>query len=124
MSRYFCGERRNSEVMKKSVSLLMQHTPKWQEQKGEARSTINFCYWYFGTFAIFQSNDKAFREWSDGLLAALLESQRGANDSEDEEGSWDPIDPWGACGGRVYSTAMAVLALEVQCRFLRQRAEY
>ena len=33
-------------------------------------------------------------------------------------GSWDPKGPWGPYGGRVYSTAMAALCLEVYARYL------
>ena len=33
-------------------------------------------------------------------------------------GSWDPICIWGGYGGRVYSTAMSALCLEVYYRFL------
>jgi len=33
-------------------------------------------------------------------------------------GSWDPDNLWGNYGGRVYSTAMATLCLEVYYRYL------
>ena len=33
-------------------------------------------------------------------------------------GSWDPKDEWGRYGGRLYSTALATLTLEVYYRFL------
>ena len=36
------------------------------------------------------------------------------------KGSWDPADHrWGTRGGRIYSTAMALLALEAEFRFLQ-----
>jgi hypothetical protein len=34
-------------------------------------------------------------------------------------GSWDPIDPWGEDGGRVYSTAMLTMCCEVYYRYDR-----
>jgi hypothetical protein len=37
----------------------------------------------------------------------------------DEHGSWDPVDPWGSAGGRVYSTAINALTLEVYYRYYR-----
>ena len=38
----------------------------------------------------------------------------------DEKGSWDPqVDPWGDQGGRVYSTAINTLCLEVYYRYDR-----
>jgi hypothetical protein len=36
----------------------------------------------------------------------------------DLAGSWDPKCIWGGYGGRVYSTAMSALCLEVYYRFL------
>ena len=33
-------------------------------------------------------------------------------------GSWDPNDTWGRYGGRLYSTTLATLTLEVYYRFL------
>ena len=35
-----------------------------------------------------------------------------------DKGSWDPKDRWGGYGGRVYSTALNALILEVYYRFL------
>ena len=35
------------------------------------------------------------------------------------KGSWDPIDPWGPDGGRVYSTASSRMCLEVYYRYPR-----
>ena len=48
------------------------------------------------------------------VKAAVLDSQRmdGAH-----RGSWDPLGPWGHSGGRVYSTALMVLNLEVYFRY-------
>ena len=37
----------------------------------------------------------------------------------DEDGSWDPIGEWGLAGGRVYSTAIGAMTLEVYYRFTR-----
>ena len=34
-------------------------------------------------------------------------------------GSWDPVGPWGREGGRVYSTALCTMCLEVYYRYPR-----
>ena len=47
---------------------------------------------------------------------ALLPHQRTDGNFE---GSWDPIGPWGKDGGRVYSTAMGALMLEVYYRYAK-----
>jgi hypothetical protein len=46
----------------------------------------------------------------------VLESQCKPGASR---GSWDPIGPWGFSGGRVYSTAIGVLCLEVYFRYAK-----
>ena len=39
-------------------------------------------------------------------------------------GSWDPDTVWGGYGGRVYTTAMAALCLEVYYRYLPLTAPF
>ena len=46
----------------------------------------------------------------------MLVDEQLANGSD--RGSWDPKDRWGGYGGRVYSTALSTLILEVYYRFL------
>jgi len=50
------------------------------------------------------------------MKAAVVSSQRKDGSAT---GSWDPIGPWGFSGGRVYSTALGVLCLEVYFRYAR-----
>jgi hypothetical protein len=59
---------------------------------------------------------KYWEPWNKALKKAVLDSQRHDGD---EKGSWDPKDAWGFPGGRVYSTALMVLCLEVYYRYGR-----
>jgi hypothetical protein len=60
---------------------------------------------------------KAWRPWRDAVVADLVAAQHAAADGC-AAGSWDASkDPFGVAGGRVYTTAMAVLALEAPNRF-------
>ena len=47
---------------------------------------------------------------------AILPNQRKDGDFK---GSWDPDGAWGFSGGRVYSTAMMTLSLQVYYRYSR-----
>ena len=38
--------------------------------------------------------------------------------AQDLDGSWVPVDVWAKIGGRVYSTALCTLSLEVYYRYL------
>ncbi len=82
----------------------------------------NFYYWYYGTLACFQNGGDAWQKWNVKMKAALLPSQckGGAKDGtpQDVDGSWDPNSVWGAWAGRVYSTSMGALCLEVYYRYL------
>ncbi|MEX0937768.1 MAG: squalene--hopene cyclase [Pirellulales bacterium] len=72
-------------------------------------------YWYYGTLALYQEQGEAWRQWNEALVATLLVNQQTEGAAA---GSWNPDTRWGGYGGRVYSTAMAALCLEVYYRYL------
>lgn len=118
LCRLFAGESRTSPSIRKGVDVLMAHTPKWQEQKGRILSTINIYYWYYGSYALFQFGGAEWKKWNKEMIDALVGTQRQGVD-QCEDGSWDPIDEWGPAGGRVYTTALGAMTLEVYYRFKR-----
>lgn len=81
---------------------------------------VNLYYWYYATLALHyrhQRDDRAaadWRAWNDALTAALLATQ--VTDGRDA-GSWNTNTVWGGYGGRVYTTAMAAMCLEVYYRY-------
>jgi hypothetical protein len=81
---------------------------------------VNLYYWYYATLALHhrqQISDNAaaaWRTWKDALTTALLETQVAAGE---EAGSWNTNSIWGGYGGRVYTTAMAAMCLEVYYRY-------
>ncbi|MCA9241200.1 MAG: hypothetical protein KDA37_13415 [Planctomycetales bacterium] len=89
-----------------------------REPPGEGRT--NFYAWYYGTLALHHnrrestSAGNAWRQWNDALKRTLVASQvtEGVN-----KGSWSPNSVWGGCGGRVYTTALAAMCLEVYYRY-------
>ena len=78
-------------------------------------STHNLYYWYYGTLAIYQYGGTPWRQWNDTLRDTLVAEQQTRGH---QAGSWDPKAPWGAYGGRIFSTALSTLCLEVYYRFL------
>ncbi len=117
LCRLFAGESRKSDAIKNGVGILMKEPPRWAERRDKRLSTINIYYWYYGSYAMFQFGGPKWREWNDAMQEALLPSQVMGTD---KDGSWDPIGEWGAAGGRVYSTAIGAMTLEVYYRFERQ----
>lgn len=80
---------------------------------------MEFYYWYYGTLCAFQQGGDIWKRWNEGLKAALLPTQRKGGD---EDGSWDPVghsvEGSESQGGRVFTTAMGALCLEVYYRYL------
>jgi hypothetical protein len=87
---------------------LLQHLPGVGDD--------NVYYWYYGTLAMFQFQDENWNRWNDSLQQRLISLQEP--DQSYLSGSWPPDRVWGGYGGRVYSTAMSCLCLEVYYRYL------
>ena len=113
LCRFFMGQDpKEDAVMKQHAELLRKTLPEWDPKK----KANDMYYWYYGSYAMYQMGDPYWKDWNRAMKPAVLESQRkdGAH-----KGSWDPIGPWGYAGGRVYSTALMVLCLEVYFRYAK-----
>ena len=58
-------------------------------------------------------------QWKKAIETALIPNQRREDKDDNFFGSWDAAGPWGEEGGRVYSTAICALILEVYYRYAR-----
>lgn len=116
--RFFLGIQRDERAVQEATNYLGQRLPSG----GQA----NLYYWYYGTIGLFQAqlapsgtgqafNQIAWQQWNEALQQQLLARQQR---SGDDAGSFSPDTVWGSYGGRVYSTAMATLCLEVYYRYL------
>ncbi len=114
LARVFMGEDpRKSAIIKKGANLCAELAPTWNPSDG----SIDMYYWYYATLAMFQVSGKHWEIWKKGMEKAMVESQRQDTDYCQYKGSWDPIGPWGHDGGRVYSTAVMALCLQVYYRY-------
>jgi hypothetical protein len=118
VSRLLSGESRSNGAIQKGAALLMSELPLWREYEAGRQSKVNFYYWYYGTQALFFIGGETFDRWRAAMVPTLILHQRREGC---ERGSWDPIGEWGPIGGRVYSTALATLALEIAYRYHRTR---
>jgi len=108
----FMGEQSKTRGQQESNAYVMQHLPVWSR---EVPGAINFYYWYYATLALHLSGSESFGVWNDALTTALLQ---GRVTEGPAAGTWDPASHIGIRGGRIYSTAVATLCLEVYYRFL------
>ncbi len=79
------------------------------------RQKLDLYYWYYGTLAMFQYGGTEWQQWNVRVRDLLISEQLQEGDNA---GSWEPRDPWSGYGGRIYSTAVATLILEVYYRYL------
>jgi Squalene-hopene cyclase C-terminal domain len=101
------GMRRDNAASREAAEYLLARLP--------TRDTFNEYYWYYGTLAMYQFGGDGWTSWNGAIRDLLISEQRTDGDFA---GSWDPIGPWAQYGGRIYSTALSALCLEVYYRFL------
>ncbi|MEM9346116.1 MAG: hypothetical protein AAGB26_05825 [Planctomycetota bacterium] len=76
-----------------------------------------FYYEYYGTLALYQHQGPIWQEWNENMKQAYIGSQVSAGE---QAGSWDPnLDAnFAKRGGRLTTTTLAILSLEVYYRLL------
>ena len=85
------------------------------ELPGQEKGKPNLYYWYYASLAMYQLQGPYWHSWNDALQQVLVAKQRKSGPLA---GSWDTDTVWGGYGGRVYTTAIATLSLEVYYRYL------
>jgi outer membrane biosynthesis protein TonB len=106
------GNRVDDSVAQEATTQLLGALPDAQHS--------NLYYWYYATLALHhrhQNDDAAaaaWKEWNDAMTVALVSTQVADGPNA---GSWNTNTLWGGYGGRVYTTAMAAMCLEVYYRY-------
>jgi len=102
----------NEALINKGVSVISKLPPVWSDDQPGRR---DFYFWYYGSYALFQNGGEAWKSWERALKPAIVDNQHREGE---RKGSWDPqVDPWGRDGGRVYTTAILALTMEVFYRY-------
>ena len=105
----FLGMSRDHPACDEAANYLLGALP--------GRGPPNFYYWYYGTLAMYQFQGERWQRWNTAVQPSWWprSTRKGPL-----AGSWDPDSVWGGYGGRIYSTALGALCLEVYYRFLRR----
>ena len=106
MCRLFLGQSTRRALVDEASNYLIRRLP------GNGRS--NYYYWYYGTLALYQVHDDRWTTWNNATKKTLLQLQDSTGSTA---GSWNANSVWGGSGGRVYTTALAALTLEVYYRY-------
>jgi len=88
-----------------AVSLLLKERPTWGEDGNDA----DMIAWLFGSMALSRLPREGSNDWDRELVSTAVARQETEGCPA---GSWPVAGPWAASGGRVYTTAIAALALE------------
>jgi hypothetical protein len=81
-------------------------------KKGLSRNDI--YYNYYGSLYLFHIGGPLWQQWNAPVRDYLIQTQATGGH---EAGSWYFENPYGKEGGRLYTTAMAAMTLEVYYRF-------
>jgi Ca-activated chloride channel homolog len=112
-SRMTIQKKKSDPWVGAGVGLLVSDLP------AREAGLTDFNYWHFGTQALFQfdgPDGPQWKKWNEPLKNALIPHQKTGKDGC-ANGSWEPASRWGDEGGRVWSTAINALTLEVYYRY-------
>lgn len=107
VARYVLGQSVSDRVIREAKFEITGDMPNAEKP--------NLYYWYYGTMALYFAGGPEWEQWNEKVKSALLSTQEFSGDAR---GSWEPNGVWASYGGRVYSTAVSALILEVYYRYL------
>lgn len=111
LTRLYLGWKQDEPDLKAGAEYLMKHLPPESGTKVGAQ-----YYYYYATQVLHHLEGPNFDLWNHRMREHLIRTQEK---SGHRAGSWDPAgSDYGSRGGRMYSTAMAILTLEVYYRHL------
>ena len=112
-SRAALGEKMSSSIVRRQAAILMRNLPEWRPawRTSPPRNAIHlYYYWYHGTVGMRGVGGGQWKIWYKAVTRTLIAGQ-------EKDGSWPRIGVWAADGGRVFTTALAVLTLESTYRY-------
>ncbi|HMP15425.1 MAG TPA: hypothetical protein PKD72_00245, partial [Gemmatales bacterium] len=104
---------RNVEMIQGCDYLMDTSLPPVDYKKGQSQ---NIYTWYYAAQVMHHMGGEYWQKWNPRMRDYLIKSQEREGH---RAGSWDPTgDAWGKRGGRLYTTSLSVLTLEVYYRYL------
>ena len=110
LCRQYLGAKRDNRMIADGTDYLMQNMPD--------ETFPNIYYWYYATQVMHNMSGYEWDTWNRKMREILVRSQV-RNVNQCANGSWAPErDQWGNRGGRIMTTALSALTLEIYYRYL------
>ncbi|MGY8793604.1 MAG: hypothetical protein ACKVJN_00510 [Woeseiales bacterium] len=107
LCREYLGASSNDPSLHSGAQFLLKNLPK----EGQETS----YYWYYGTQMMYHLQGDYWKQWNASIRDMLVRTQ--VKDGH-MAGTWNPKDNWENSGGRIYTTSLRLLMLEVYYRHL------
>jgi len=124
LAHHYLGLPGDDPYVQRAEAVILDNPPKWVDREAGLplpldkaallTATNNYYFWYYANLALHQRRSKTWDAWHPQVRDLLCRIQEREGD---REGSWPPLTYGGTTGGRVYSTALAILSLEVYYRY-------
>lgn len=118
LARQFLGWGRKHPPLVKGAAEIARHLDTYDER--------NIYYWYYATQLLHNMKNKDWETWNLKVREGLIGLQ--VKDGSCANGSWDPdfpaADVWGQRAGRLFTTSLSILTLEVYYRYLPLYRDY
>jgi len=110
VARQALGSPYNDPMLRLGAYFCMERLPRPEG--------FDLYFSYYATLALFQIGGEEWKQWNKAMTAALL-ARIHRDKALCSEGSYDVVGPFTERGGRIYSTALCTLMLEVYYRYDR-----
>jgi hypothetical protein len=114
LARQFLFDEPRGALVSKAADYLAELAENTYRGRAPAGDDRDYYLWYHCSLAMLQAGGTPGKRWNDAVRDTVIKLQRHEGCAR---GSWEPDDRWGTPGGRIYSTAMAILTLEAYYRY-------
>ena len=110
LCRQYLGAKRDNPMLVGGMAYLLNHLPD--------EDFSNIYYWYYATQVMHNMSGYEWDTWNRKMRDLLVHTQV-CNVDQCANGSWAPEkDAWGKHGGRIMTTSLSCLTLEIYYRYL------
>ena len=106
-TRMLLGQQLSADDLAEAAAFLTPPAPQ--------RDRLDYYYVYYGSLALMQMQGDPWQRWNAAMTKLLLPLQEPKGL---EAGSFPALGEWADRGGKVYTTALSTLSLEVYYRYL------